>query len=106
MILCGPSGSGKSTCIQALIDALCANPRGMSSSSQTSRVQAAGKQAGDNHRLQRINPCVVDDYQTMFGSANAQNDWIDGIFTHIWRKANRVSVNAYTYHLPIYCTCH
>jgi len=55
--------------------------------------RAAGQQQSENnHRLQKINPCVVDDYATMFGYLNQQNDWVDGIFTHTWRKANRVSL--------------
>lgn len=89
VILVGPSGSGKSACIQALIDALCANPRGLSRQSNSNTK--AAQQAEVNHRLLKINPCVVDDYKTMFGHLNQQNDWVDGIFTHSWRKANRVS---------------
>ena len=90
IILVGPSGSGKSASVQALIDALCANPRGMSRQSQGHSKPTGAQQAEANHRLLKINPCVVDDYKTMFGHAGQQHDWVDGIFTHSWRKANRV----------------
>lgn len=90
IILVGPSASGKSTCVQALIDALCVNPRGLSKTSHSSRHNIPAQPADANHRLLKLNPCVVDDYQTMFGYLNNQNDWVDGIFTHTWRKANRV----------------
>lgn len=89
IILVGPSGSGKSACVQALIDALCVNGRGLSRNSQ-SRSTGSAQHAEHNHRLQKLNPCVVDDYDSMFGYINQQNDWVDGIFTHIFRKANRV----------------
>lgn len=93
VILVGPSGSGKSACVQALIDALCVNPRGMSRQSNSNAKAGGPQQAESNHRLLKINPCVVDDYQTMFGYLSHQGDWVDGIFTHSWRKANRVSMS-------------
>ncbi|KAF6030091.1 hypothetical protein EB796_011604 [Bugula neritina] len=89
VILVGPSGSGKSACVQSLIEALCINPRGMSRQSQSQSKVTGAQQADANHRLLKINPCVVDDYQTMFGYLNQQGDWVDGIFTHTFRKANR-----------------
>jgi len=46
--------------------------------------------AMSSHKLQRLNPMTVDDLSLMFGSMNHSNEWVDGILTHAWRKANRV----------------
>jgi dynein heavy chain len=86
IIVAGPPGTGKSSIIQTLVDALCINVRGLSRVSVTNQ---AGTLAESNHRLQKINPLVVDENELMFG--HLQNrDWVDGIFTSAWRKANRV----------------
>jgi len=41
-------------------------------------------------RLQRINPAVFGDLHTLYGHVNANGDWVDGIFTAAFRKANKV----------------
>ncbi|CAH1799095.1 unnamed protein product [Owenia fusiformis] len=86
IILAGPPGSGKSTCLQMLVDALCVTPRGLSRHSHRSGTT---NPAENNHKLQRVNPLVVDDLSLMFGYLNQNNDWVDGIFTNMWKKANR-----------------
>ncbi|XP_074662754.1 uncharacterized protein LOC141915202 [Tubulanus polymorphus] len=85
IIVAGPPGSGKSGMIQSLVTALCAdNPRGLSRHSASSMKGSAEM----NHRLQKINPLVVDDDSLMFGYLHNM-DWIDGIFTSAWKKASR-----------------
>ena len=32
----------------------------------------------------------MDDLSLMFGYLNQNHDWVDGVFTNVWRKANRV----------------
>ncbi|XP_023932047.1 dynein heavy chain 5, axonemal-like isoform X1 [Lingula anatina] len=86
IVIAGPPGSGKSTCIQTLVDALCVTPRGLSRHSHSSKGTAM---AENNHKLQRINPLVVDDLSLMFGYINQNQDWVDGIFTTALRKSNR-----------------
>jgi hypothetical protein len=41
------------------------------------------------HKLQRINPLAVSDLSLMFGQLGPNGDWLDGIFTSYWRKANK-----------------
>ncbi|XP_070568705.1 dynein axonemal heavy chain 5-like isoform X4 [Ptychodera flava] len=87
IIVAGPPGSGKSACIQTLVDAL----SGMSPLPPSSRQSRTSSSALPQmtHKLQRINPLVVDDLSLMFGSLNQNHDWVDGVFTAAWRKANR-----------------
>ncbi|XP_064629693.1 uncharacterized protein LOC135488785 isoform X2 [Lineus longissimus] len=85
IIVAGPPGTGKSSIIETLVESLCVNIRGLSRSTVNTQP---GAQAESNHRLQKINPLVVDENELMFG--HLQNrDWVDGIFTSAWRKANR-----------------
>ena len=44
-----------------------------------------------SHKIQKLNPLTVDDASLMFGNVNQTNEWVDGILTHAWRKANRVA---------------
>ncbi|CAG5121563.1 unnamed protein product, partial [Candidula unifasciata] len=84
VIIAGPTGSGKSSCIQTVVSAL---------SGLTSTVSQAGhtkKVSTENlHRLLCINPMVVDDTALIFGTIGHKHEWVDGIFTHAIRKANR-----------------
>ncbi|XP_077977225.1 dynein axonemal heavy chain 8-like isoform X3 [Glandiceps talaboti] len=86
VIIAGPPGSGKSTCIQTLVDAL--SDMSPVPPSRQSRVSSSALPAM-THKLQKINPLVVDDLSLMFGYLNQNHDWVDGVFTSAWRKANR-----------------
>lgn len=44
------------------------------------------------HKLQKINPLTVDDLSLMFGYVGPSREWIDGIISHSWKKANRVRI--------------
>lgn len=89
IIVAGPPGSGKSSIIQTLVQTLCMNPRGLSRGSARTR---ASDMADTNHKLLRICPLVADgNLEQIFGYVNQNHDWVDGIFTSAFRKANRVS---------------
>ncbi|XP_041462850.1 dynein heavy chain 8, axonemal-like [Lytechinus variegatus] len=85
VIIAGGPGTGKSTCIQILVEALSAvNPaQSRQSRSSVSSITSI------SHKLQRISPLVVDDLSLMFGYLNQNHDWTDGVFTNVWKKANR-----------------
>lgn len=87
-IVAGPPGSGKSSCIETLVEALSLSPREKSGKSRVSRHSTVPLES--NHKLQRINPVVVDDDSLMFGYINQNQDFVDGIFTTTFKKANRV----------------
>ncbi|CAK8694917.1 unnamed protein product [Clavelina lepadiformis] len=82
IVIAGPAGTGKSSIISVLVDALCLLPHNHG----TGRANSPGL---SSHKLQRLNPMTVDDESLMFGSVNHSNEWVDGILTHAWRKANR-----------------
>ena len=88
IIVCGNGGSGKTSCIENLIEAL--------------NEHAAGKQlAGSSkmrlHKLERMNVLAVSDIDLMFGHVKPTGDWVDGVFTSIWKRSNKShSVTAMT----------
>lgn len=43
-----------------------------------------------SHKLQKLHPLTVDDPSLMFGHVGHSREWVDGILTYAWRKANRV----------------
>ncbi|XP_071954985.1 uncharacterized protein [Antedon mediterranea] len=86
VIVAGEPGTGKSTCIQTLVDGLST----ISSTNQSRQSRSSSSAISPvSHKLQRINPLVVDDLALMFGYLNQNRDWVDGVFTNAWRKANR-----------------
>lgn len=90
VIVAGGPGTGKSSCIQVLVDALSAMVPAVSRQQSRNSVSSI---TAISHKLQRINPLVVDDLHLMFGQVNPNQEFVDGVFTNIWRKANRVRVS-------------
>ena len=97
MILCGPTGSGKSSTLATLVDALAKLESPISSGSMVSTDNAQSEHSAGttamgavSHRLVRINPRAIDSPSNMFGFYQGA-EWVDGLFTTILRKANRVS---------------
>ncbi|XP_071818739.1 dynein axonemal heavy chain 5-like isoform X4 [Apostichopus japonicus] len=86
VIVAGGPGTGKSSCIQVLVDALSAMVPAVSRQQSRNSVSSI---TAISHKLQRINPLVVDDLNLMFGQVNQNQEFVDGVFTNIWRKANR-----------------
>ena len=68
IMVIGPGGSGKSAIYETLMRTL----------SETDRA----------HREYRMNPKAILAKQ-MFGELDLSNDWTDGIFSALWRKANK-----------------
>ena len=70
IMILGPSGTGKSTCITVLQEAL--------------------STTGVLTKQMHLNPKSITDGQ-MFGKIDsATNDWTDGIFSSLWRRAMKV----------------
>ena len=80
IVVAGGPGTGKSSCILSLVEAL----------TRCSLVKHGntGCQV-HTHKLQKINPLAVSDPSLMFGLVGSSGDWMDGIFTFYWKKANK-----------------
>jgi dynein heavy chain len=83
VMLVGPAGVGKTRILEVLMATL------------TACTAAPGLPAlvGENHREQRINPKAITAPQ-MFGCLDVvANEWTEGIFAQLWRKANKDKKN-------------
>eukprot|EP00794_Sanderia_malayensis_P000407 gene407-1042_t len=80
VIVCGAGGSGKTSCIESLVEAL--NEHAMSK-------QLDGNNKTRMHKLEHINVVAVDNLSLMFGMMKSSGDWADGVFTSIWKRANK-----------------
>ena len=80
IIINGRGGSGKTSCIENLIEAL--NEHAVSK-----QLEGASKMR--LHKLERINVLAVSDIDLMFGYMKPSGDWVDGVFTSIWKRSNK-----------------
>ena len=81
----GPSGTGKSRIIETLHKAL--------QSITVSPEELVAPQIGQPHRVVHMNPKAITSPQ-MFGCLDiVANEWTEGIFAQLWRKANKDKKN-------------
>ena len=84
LMVVGPSGVGKSKIVEILHAALAACPAG---------DPDLPVMVGQPHRELRMNPKAITAPQ-MFGSLDVvANEWTEGIFAQLWRKANKDKKN-------------
>ena len=84
LMIVGPSGVGKSKIVEILHAALAACPTG---------DPDLPVMVGQAHRELRMNPKAITAPQ-MFGSLDVvANEWTEGIFAQLWRKANKDKKN-------------
>ena len=83
LMLVGPAGVGKTRILEVMMAALTA-------CTASPELPAP---VGENHREQRMNPKAILAPQ-MFGSLDVvANEWTEGIFAQLWRKANKDKKN-------------
>lgn len=61
----------------------------MQALSEVSRQLGNSSYSHHTHKLERINVLATTDLSAMFGYINKENNWIDGVFTALWRKSCR-----------------
>ncbi len=70
IMMVGPAGAGKSTCYEILLQSLSVTTK-------------------KSHKQMRMNPKAITAPQ-MFGKLDVvQNEWTDGIFSSMWKEANK-----------------
>jgi len=80
----GPSGVGKTRLVEVLTKAL---------SQAVPLADTAEPMIGQPHRTQTLNPKAITSPQ-MFGALDIiANEWTEGIFAQLWRKANKDKKN-------------
>ena len=81
----GPSGTGKTKIVETLHKAL--------ASVQLAADEIVAPMLGQPHREVRMNPKAITSPQ-MFGCLDiVANEWTEGIFAQLWRKANKDKKN-------------
>ena len=83
LMLVGPSGVGKTRILEVLMNTL-------SACTNTPEVPIF---VGQSHKEMRLNPKAITAPQ-MFGCLDVvNNEWTEGIFAQLWRKANKDKKN-------------
>lgn len=77
IVLCGGSKSGKSTIVSTLIESL------------RQLVTQTSKESSLSYKQEHINVLAVPSLDQMFGHVNSADEWVDGVFTVVMKKANQ-----------------
>ena len=86
VIVAGRPATGKSAALSTVVSAL--NFSGLVDSEVST---------SSNVRLLRIYPGVFEELSAVFGRVcPTSGDWVDGVFTTIFRKAHKVCVSSYS----------
>lgn len=74
VVVAGKPATGKSAALATVVSAL-----------------DAGMGESASLKLLKVYPGIFEDLATLFGRVSSSGDWVDGIFTSIFRKANKVT---------------
>lgn len=80
--MAGQPGTGKSSALKVVVDTLTLARRGVDS--------LANSAGASSIRLVKIYPRVFHSLKDFFGYTSPQGDWVDGLFTDAFRKAQKV----------------